>query len=82
MPYIAHASRPYYDTLVAGIPVATMETGEINYLITKILLATSPKRYEDYNRLIGVIECVKLEMYRRAVASYEDKKIEENGDVY
>ena len=56
--------------------------GETNYMITKILLQTKPKNYHDYNSLIGVLECVKLELYRRAVAAYEDKKIKENGDVY
>jgi len=38
--------------------------------------------YSDYNALVGVLECAKLEFYRRAVAAYEDKKIKENGDVY
>jgi len=31
---------------------------------------------------MGVLECIKQEFYRRAVAPYEDKKKEENGDVY
>jgi hypothetical protein len=31
-----------------------------------------------------VLECAKLELYRRIVAAYEDEKIAdpENGDVY
>lgn len=41
-----------------------------------------PNRYKDYNEIIGVLECCKLEIYRRLVASYEDKKKEENGDVF
>ena len=32
--------------------------------------------------LIGVLECAKLELYRRVAAPYEDDKIDENGDVY
>jgi len=32
--------------------------------------------------LPGVLENVKQEMYRRLAAPYEDKKAEENGDVY
>jgi hypothetical protein len=31
--------------------------------------------------LIGMLECAKLELYRRSVANYEDEKILENGDV-
>lgn len=38
--------------------------------------------YAIYNRLIGVIECIKQEFYRRKVSPYEDKKCKENGDVY
>lgn len=56
--------------------------GELNYIITKLLLATDPYNYNDYNTLIGVLECCKLEFYRRAVAVYEDTKIKKNGDVY
>lgn len=33
-------------------------------------------------RLVGCIGCAKAEFYRRVVAPYEDKNIEENGDVY
>jgi len=31
---------------------------------------------------VGVLECAKMELYRRVAAPYEDKKKEENGDVY
>jgi hypothetical protein len=60
--------------------------GELNYVITKTCLdyldtADNPG-YAEYNEVIGVLECAKLELYRRAVAPYEDKKIVQNGDVY
>jgi hypothetical protein len=32
--------------------------------------------------MIGVLECAKLELYRRVAAPYEDAKCEDNGDVY
>ena len=38
-------------------------------------------KYEEYNSVVGVLESVKLEFYRRAVAAYEDNKIVENGDI-
>jgi predicted DNA-binding protein with PD1-like motif len=38
--------------------------------------------YHNYNKAIGVLESVKLEFYRREVASYENKKIKENDDIY
>ena len=38
--------------------------------------------YARINELIGVLECAKLELYRRIAVPYEDTKIAENGDVY
>jgi len=38
--------------------------------------------YSNVNEIIGALECIKLELYRRVAAPYEDLKIEENGDVY
>ncbi len=59
-------------------------TGELNYKITRSVLDYLPvhPRYEDFNTVIGVLECAKQEFYRRMVAVYEDEKIKENGDVF
>jgi hypothetical protein len=38
-------------------------------------------RYSTANNLMGVLECVKAEFYRRQVANLEDRKIIENGDI-
>lgn len=59
--------------------------GDLNYAITKLIthyLDNFGHRYEHFNAVIGVLECAKLEVYRRVVAPYEDEKKEENGDVY
>jgi len=88
MPYITKADRLALDTcslldkFLERFNQSTPSEGELNYVITKLLLSTNPKRYADFNKLVGVLECCKLEFYRRAVAVYEDKKIKENGDVY
>ena len=55
--------------------------GELNYVITKILKESYPLRYFHINKAIGVLECIKLEYYRRVAAPYEDSKIRESGDV-
>jgi len=57
--------------------------GILNYIICKILLSIYNKKpgYYNYNRMMGVIECVKQELYRRVIGPYEDKKIKENGDI-
>jgi hypothetical protein len=38
--------------------------------------------YQTLNDVLGALEGCKLELYRRQVAPYEDKKIQANGDVY
>lgn len=84
MPYIKQDNRASLDAIanLVNDMSSTVSVGDLNYLITKILLSMDPKSYSDYNALIGVLECCKLEFYRRACAEYEDKKIVENGDVY
>jgi hypothetical protein len=81
VPYIGIEDRDY---MAVGSPPRT--PGELNYSITLLLLeyleADGGPRYADYNEVIGVLECAKLELYRRMVAPYEDRKMKENGDVY
>lgn len=62
-----------------------MTPGELNYVITKLIdqyLKEEGLRYANINEVIGVLECAKLELYRRIAGPYEDKKIISNGDVY
>ena len=82
MPYIEPEARKRFDRWIDALVCLPLSLGELNYVITKLLLATKPRSYTDYDALIGVLECVKLEFYRRAVVLYEDTKKEENGDVY
>jgi hypothetical protein len=39
------------------------------------------QKYDDYNEQIGILECAKLELYRKRAAPYEDLKEQENGPV-
>jgi hypothetical protein len=56
--------------------------GHVNYFVTVLLKRiTKPEKYFRYNWAIGVLEAIKLELYRRQIAFYEDKKSSENGDV-
>lgn len=81
MPYISTDDRHSLDW--GG---ACKNAGQLNYAITKeiisFLFRNGLPKYQDYNDAIGVLECAKMELYRRSVAPYEDKKIQENGDVY
>lgn len=84
MPYIKADIRPLFDGQIIEISRSISNVGELNYVITSMIREFLGKhaRYSDYNAVIGVLECAKLEVYRRAVAPYEDQKIAENGDVY
>ena len=58
--------------------------GHLNYLNFKIVrhyIKVNGKRYFTFATIVGTLVCCILEIYRRLVAGYEDKKIEENGDV-
>jgi len=91
MPYIKQENRQQIDEIIElavtpfGIGSMLKDAGEINYVITQILLGYVEKmgvRYRHINEVMGAIECAKLELYRRLAGPYEDRKIEENGDVY
>jgi len=81
MPYIEKQLRYELDIDLQDVIRCNFSSGELNYIITRILMGTNPRCYDEYNSLIGVLECCKLEMYRRAVSIYEQKKILENGDL-
>ena len=61
------------------------DVGDLNFRIHELIeIYLSGKdaiKYEEYNSVIGVLESVKLEFYRRAVSPYEDAKLVENGDI-
>lgn len=87
MPYIEREKRPELDRLLQPL-IDYLKTqnaeevdGKINYCVTRVLKGVYAPRYFNYNRAIGVLECVKQEFYRRQAGPYEDKKILENGDV-
>jgi hypothetical protein len=59
--------------------------GELNFVITKTVnqyLLDHEVSYQTLNECVGVLECAKLELYRRIAAPYEDLKCNQNGDVY
>lgn len=56
--------------------------GVLNYVITCLVRKLYKTSYTELNAAIGVLECAKLELYRRRLALYEDEAKERNGDVY
>ena len=56
----------------------------MNYAISMLLayeMEKTGESYKEFNKLLGVMECAKLEFYRKRIAEYEDKKIAINGDL-
>ena len=91
MPYVKPHTRRMLDPIVEEVveiltSVVPKEAydGALNYVFTKLLREVLIGRptYLRLERAVGILECCKLELYRRAAAPYEDKKIAENGDVY
>jgi len=87
MPYIPQSDRGNYNGYIRAISIMlkkidkNIQKGHLNYIITKLLLDTNPQNYSDFNDLIGVLECAKLEMYGHKIRPYEDIKIMENGEI-
>jgi len=86
MPYIRLAGRNRLNNgLHAMLQYMPADAGELNYVLTRIcdtFINTKGKNYQNLNEVIGAIECMKQELYRRVIAPYENTKIDENGDVY
>ena len=82
MPYIKSDRRKDVEPKAEHYPTTS---GELNFQITSLLLEYikyNGKQYQQINDVLGALEGAKLEFYRRFAALYEDKKAEENGDVY
>ena len=86
MPYITQKAR---DAINKYGDEVINKPGELNYKITLMILDYLDRLrhnrkvgYAEYNEVLGVLECVKQELYRRLITPYEDKKREENGDVF
>jgi hypothetical protein len=62
----------------------TLSEGELNYVITRIVMAWArkDKNYARLNAAHGTFFSAAAEFYRREVAPYEDEKAKKNGDVY
>ena len=90
MPYIKNTSREKFNESLKQISDNILSIGDLNYCFSTIISnyledvknIEKSVGYYHYNQLIGVLECAKLELYRRLAAPYEDIKIKENGDVY
>ena len=80
MPYIDKDVRVLLDNGFAFPQTA----GELNYLFTTYIIRyikDKGESYQTYNDILGVLSAVPKELYDRRIRAYEDKKIQEHGDL-
>jgi hypothetical protein len=82
MPYIDQSDRIGLELLLMKVEPTT--AGELNFCITVLIdqYLTEHFDYTSLNEAMGVLECVKQELYRRVAAPYEDAKRALNGEVW
>ncbi len=87
MPYITKKLRELYQDEIdhfEALHAAHITDGELNYLLSSLCHSVLKKqglKYSKINMLIGVLNCVELELYRTVASDYEDLKREQNGSV-
>lgn len=84
MPYIIKKKRPDIDDCVKTYAYHLKPDGQLNYFLVKLflqLVKVYGMSYKFAKQYCGELEMAKMEIYRRYVIPYEDKKIEDNGDV-
>jgi len=82
MPYLTEKDQL---GLIIEPPKMATKPGHLNFIFTVFsnwYIHTKGESYQTYNDIIGALEGAKLEVYRRKIAAYENKKIKTNGDVY
>ena len=91
MPYIVQEDRLPLDPHIESLVVAIRATaglspnteGLVAYTITRLLNRVYPKdSYAQLALVMGILDTVAREFYRKRVAKYEDSKEAENGTVW
>lgn len=89
MPYIDKQFRDQLDPTTVSrehLPMHASTPGELNFQITRLvdryILESGGSSYAKINEVVGVLDCAKLEFYRRIATIYEDGKLAQNGDAY
>lgn len=79
MPYVPQEDRDHMQTIYTP--------GQLTWAITDLVLRFLDSGYDPepsfqrFAEALGSLEAVKLELYRRSVAPYEDVKRKANGDL-
>lgn len=72
--------REYLNSIVDIYGDVLIKKGAISYLLYLIAKRTCDD-FESYTKIIGELECVKMEIYRRQIAVFQNKEKNKNGDI-
>lgn len=79
MPYVSQQSQEKLSAVVSAIDLADISNpGELNFLITSLLvryIEMRPKQYTTFNDVIGALTASQAEFIRRVVNPYEEQKM-------
>jgi hypothetical protein len=96
MPYIKKETREQVDENIIALATNITRTAEeiddlfrslpgiMNYSISQLIEYVYPVNdcgYKEFNEVIGFLESLKMEYYRKMVAPYEDVKERQNGPI-
>lgn len=96
MPYIKQEDRQKFTLKSSEIPSNSgidlidylgdliSSAGDMNYVVSKLCkkyIENEGECYQKYNDLMGALEGIKLELYRKNISPYEDIKEKENGKI-
>lgn len=82
MPYIKKKRRERVNLVIAMMKkVKVKADGDLNYILYKYCKYNIKSSYNNYKNFCGELRQCATEIERRILATYEDEKILENGDV-
>ncbi len=87
MPYVTKVERecvdPQVQELIAALDEAHWMPGIVNYALSTIIWTWFHQQpsYRVISHIMGTLDSVAKEFYRRKAAPYEDEKARINGDL-
>lgn len=88
MPYIKQEERKKFTSTLRyfenAIESKGISPGDLNYVISMMINLYVDRKglsYTHLNDVVGVLDSAKAEFQRTVVASYEERKIKENGGI-
>lgn len=82
MPYIKQNDRDKFDYIIDAMKATGVEAnGDLNYILFYYAKHCIPHNYNSLKNFCGELRQCATEIERRILGPYEDKKIDENGDV-